>query len=104
MGCSKCMQPFDEDLGLCPRHSGGGENQSGDPREWSRRKLIATIKKLSAMEPIMGISWREGMLRYYYKRLAELTLIQSGILTPDADQIQDTAASLHQLIDKGLRF
>ena len=34
--------------------------------------LKITLAELEALPPILGVKWRDGMIRYYTQRLAEL--------------------------------
>lgn len=51
--------------------------------EKDRQTIVSTIAKIESTRPALGIKWKDSMLRYWYERLAELTLAVGGV---DYDQ------------------
>jgi len=64
----------------------------------ARGRLVATIAKISDLEPTMGGKWRESMLRYYYSRLAELMLYHQGIDYPSPTAIDNLSLHLRKAL------
>ena len=60
----------------------------------AREVIVTTIAKIQSLEPTHGGKWREGMLKHYYDRLAELMLYQQGLDHPDRNSISSLAVSL----------
>jgi len=69
-----------------------------DKEREARGRLVATIAKISDLQPTMGGKWRESMLRYYYSRLAELILYQQGIDYPVREAINHLAAHMREVL------
>ena len=66
----------------------------------ARQVLVATIAKIQALEPVHGGKWREGMLKHYYERLAELMLYQQGIDEPNSFSVRVLAQRLRDALDR----
>ncbi len=62
----------------------------------AREVIVTTIAKIQSLEPTHGGKWREGMLRHYYDRLAELMLYQQGLDHPDRNSISSLAVRLRE--------
>jgi|TARA_Y100000296_G_scaffold23998_1_gene28355 hypothetical protein len=60
----------------------------------AREVIVTTIAKIQSLEPTHGGKWREGMLKHYYDRLAELMLYQQGLDHPDRNSISSLAVRL----------
>ena len=60
----------------------------------AREVIVSTIAKIQSLEPAHGGKWREGMLKHYYDRLAELMLYQQGLDHPDHNSISSLAIRL----------
>ena len=60
----------------------------------ARQKFIDILCKINDTAPTMGAKWREGMLKYYSERLAELMLFQQGSDKPDQFVIELLAHEL----------
>jgi len=60
----------------------------------ARQKFIDILCKINDTDPTMGAKWREGMLKYYSERLAELMLFQQGSDKPDQFVIELLAHEL----------
>jgi len=60
----------------------------------AREVIVTTIAKIQSLEPTHGGKWREGMLKHYYDRLAELMLYQKGLDHPDRNSISSLAVRL----------
>lgn len=69
-----------------------------DPHHGTELKLIRTIRDLEALDPLLGSKWKEGMLRYYYGRLAELTVRKAGGDPSDVDQVLRVYIELRGLV------
>jgi len=65
----------------------------------ARATLVSTIAKIQSLEPNQGGKWREGMLRHYYERLAELMLYQQGIDVPNILSVRILAERLRGVLD-----
>jgi len=65
----------------------------------ARLVLVRTIAKIQSLEPVQGGKWREGMLRHYYERLAELMLYHQGIDEPNILSIRVLAERLREALD-----
>jgi hypothetical protein len=69
--------------------------KSKDTKEREARQvLVGTIAKIQSLEPVLGGTWREGMLKHYYAKLAELMLYQSGVDHPNDANISRLALRL----------
>ena len=62
----------------------------------AREVIVTTIAKIQSLEPTHGGKWREGMLKHYYDRLAELMLYQQGLDHPDRNSISSLAVRLRE--------
>mgnify|MGYP003651052508 FL=1 len=62
----------------------------------ARDTLVSTIAKIQSLEPAHGGKWREGMLNYYYAKLAELMIYQQGIDQPNDESISFLALRLRE--------
>ena len=60
----------------------------------AREVIVTTIAKIQSLEPTHGGKWREGMLKHYYDRLAELMLYQQGLDHPDRNSISSLSVRL----------
>ena len=60
----------------------------------ARGVLVSTIAKIQSLPVPLGGKWREGMLKHYYDRLAELMLYQQGLDHPDRYSISSLASRL----------
>ena len=70
-----------------------------DKEARARTVLVSTIAKIQDLDPVHGGKWREGMLRHYYERLAELMLYQQGIDAPNELSIRVLAERLRDALD-----
>jgi hypothetical protein len=55
---------------------------------------------VSTIDPVHGGKWREGMLKHYFERLAELMLYQQGIDEPNSLSIRVLAGRLRDALDR----
>jgi hypothetical protein len=62
----------------------------------ARGQLVSTIAKIQSLEPVHGGKWREGMLKHYYEKLAELMLYQEGLDNPNQLNISSLALRLRE--------
>ncbi len=65
----------------------------------ARETLVSTIAKIQDLEPTHGGKWREGMLRHYYEKLAELMIYQQGVDYPNQENISFLALRLRDALD-----
>lgn len=56
--------------------------------ERDRVVIVRTIARIESVQPALGLKWQKGMLKYWYERLAELTLITAGAEYDDVDVIE----------------
>ena len=65
----------------------------------ARAVIVSTIAKIQDLDMDQGGKWREGMLKHYYERLAELMLYQQGIDEPNSLSIRVLAERLRDALD-----
>ena len=65
----------------------------------ARQKFIDLLCQINDTDPTMGAKWREGMLKYYSERLAELMLFQQGSDKPDQFVIELLAHELRSNLE-----
>jgi len=66
----------------------------------ARGILVSTIAKIQDLDPVHGGKWREGMLKHYFERLAELMLYQQGIDQPNSLSVRVLAQRLRDALDR----
>jgi hypothetical protein len=65
----------------------------------ARQKFIDLLCQINDTDPMMGSKWREGMLKFYSERLAELMLRQKGSDKPDQFVIELLAHELRSNLE-----
>ena len=70
-----------------------------DKEARARAVIVSTIAKIQDLDMDQGGKWREGMLKHYYERLAELMLYQQGIDEPNSLSIRVLAGRLRDALD-----
>lgn len=61
--------------------------------EKDRQTIVRTIARIESVRPALGKKWQSGMLNYWYQRLAELTLVTSGV-DFDQDDVEELGHKL----------
>tara|TARA_Y100000310_G_C20014661_1_gene504576 strand:- start:246 stop:491 length:246 start_codon:yes stop_codon:yes gene_type:complete len=69
--------------------------------EAARESIIKTIDKVARTVPVMGGKWKRNMLSHYYKRLAELTLLQRDDGEVTNGDVKVLAETYARLVEEG---
>ena len=64
----------------------------------ARATLVSTICKIQDLDPMLGGKWRDGMIKYYSERLAELLLVHAGHAEPPADTVANLAEYVRHVL------
>lgn len=63
--------------------------------EKDRQTIVRTIARIESVRPALGKKWQDSMLRYWYERLAELTLATGGVEF-DQEAVEDLGRKLRR--------
>jgi hypothetical protein len=72
------------------------------PKRTATETLQDTIRTILDSDPTMGKSWKRGMLRYYFKRYAEVCFIDAGITEVSEDSFELVALQMLETALSGL--